>query len=300
MSTLSIAIIQSSFAAETPRENLARAEELVRTAAAGGGRVVLLPELFERLYFCKTQRAEFLDFALPVGENPAVARLQEVAAELNVVLPVSFYERAGQVRFNSLAMIDADGKCLGVYRKSHIPDGPGYQEKFYFSPGDTGFRVWQTRHGCIGVGICWDQWFPEVARAMALMGAEVLLYPTAIGGEPQDAYYDSSMHWQTVMRGHAAANLVPLAAANRTGVEKQEDAFGNAIEMPFYGRSFISDECGNVLADAADEDGAILYAEFNPSALAAKRAAWGLFRDRRPELYAPLMHLAPAAKGGGA
>lgn len=295
MTTLNLAVIQCSFAAPEPQDNLARADALVRQAAAAGGKVILLPELFERPYFCKTQLAECLAYALPLNENPAVKHMQALAAELQVVLPVSFYERAGAVRFNSVAMIDADGACLGVYRKSHLPDGPGYQEKFYFSPGDSGFKVWHTRHGVIGVGICWDQWFPETARAMALLGAEMLLYPTAIGGEPQDEYYDSSMHWQTVMRGHAAANIMPLAAANRTGTEEQADALGNPVRETFYGRSFIADEYGNVVADAADADGIILHGSFDTAALAAKRAAWGLFRDRRPALYEPLLHLSAAA-----
>ncbi|MCH9758060.1 MAG: N-carbamoylputrescine amidase [Proteobacteria bacterium] len=282
-----IAAIQSSFLRQ-PSDNLAHADSLVRQAAAAGAQVILLPELFERPYFCKTQREEFLHYALPVDENPAVLHLQKLAAELSCVLPVSFYERSGQVRFNSLAMIDADGSVLGVYRKSHIPDGLGYQEKFYFTPGDSGFRVWQTRYGCIGVGICWDQWFPEAARAMALAGAELLLYPTAIGSEPQNPLYDSSAHWQLVMRGHAAANLVPVIAANRVGDEQQNDALGNKVQTSFYGRSFIADEYGNVVADGGNEDGVILYSEFDCAAINTRRAAWGLFRDRRPDLYTPL------------
>lgn len=289
---LRLAIIQSSFAA-APEKNLARAAALLRRAAAAGAKIILLPELFEHVYFCKTQQPDFLHYARPLHENDAVRQMQKLAVELDVAIPVSFYERAGQVRFNSVAMIDADGKILGVYRKSHIPDGPGYQEKFYFSPGDSGFRVWQTRHGSMGVGICWDQWFPEAARAMTLLGADVLLYPTAIGGEPQDVYYDSSTHWQTVMRGHAGANIVPLAAANRVGSEAQTDVLGNQWETAFYGRSFISDEYGNVVADAGDADETVLYAEFDSAAIAAKRAAWGLFRDRRPGLYEPLMRLSP-------
>ena len=290
--TLRLAVIQLSFS-ESPEENLRLADALLRQAAAAGANIILLPELFERVYFCKTQQADFLHYARPVQENDAVRHIQKLAAELNVVVPVSFYEQSGQVRFNSVAMIDADGSILGVYRKSHIPDGPGYQEKFYFSPGDSGFKVWRTRHGAIGLGICWDQWFPEAARTMALLGADILLYPTAIGGEPQDVYYDSSMHWQTVMRGHAGANIMPLAAANRVGKEMQTDVLGSQCETTFYGRSFISDEYGNVVADAAGEDKAVLYAEFDSAAIAAKRAAWGVFRDRRPELYGHLMELSP-------
>lgn len=291
-SSIRIAIIQSSFGG-TVEENLARAEELVRRAAGTGANLVLLPELFERPYFCKTQRAEFLEYALPLAESPAVRRMQKLAAELAVVLPVSFYEKSVQALFNSTAIIDADGSVLGVYRKSHIPDGPGYQEKFYFSPGDSGFRVWRTRCGAIGVGICWDQWFPEAARAMALMGAEILLYPTAIGDEPQDSGYDSSAHWQAAICGHAAANVMPVAAANRVGSEQQEDAAGNAVGMSFYGRSFIADEYGRVIADAAGKDGEIICGEFNPADISRRRIAWGLFRDRRPALYEPLMRLAP-------
>jgi len=289
------AVVQSSFGG-SPEQNLSRAEELVRKAAAGGARLVLLPELFEREYFCKTQRAEFLDYARPAGADPAVARMRALAAELEVVLPVSFYELAGQARFNSVAVVDADGSVLGVYRKSHIPDGTGYQEKFYFSPGDTGFRVWDTACGRIGVGICWDQWFPEAARAMALAGAEVLLYPTAIGDEPQDGSIDSSAHWRTVMLGHAGANVVPLLAANRVGGEGQEDAFGNRVEMSFYGTSFICDHFGSVLADAGGEDGAVLSCDLDLDAARSARAGWGLFRDRRPDLYGAVLSLDGAGR----
>lgn len=296
MSKFCIAVIQSSFAGDVPA-NLARAEALVRQAAAGGGQIILLPELFERPYFCKTQRGEFLQHALPLADNPAVGRMRELAAELQVVLPVSFYELAGAARFNSLAMIDADGSVLGVYRKSHIPDGPGYQEKFYFSPGDSGFRVWQSRYGRIGAAVCWDQWFPETARVLALRGAEVLLYPTAIGSEPHDPNYNSSAHWQRVMCGQAAANMLPLAAANRVGSEQQSDVLGNTYTASYYGRSFISDEYGAVIADAAAEDGIVLYSEIDAAANTEKRAFWGLFRDRRPDLYAPLMQLSPAPDG---
>jgi N-carbamoylputrescine amidase len=252
----------------------------------------LLPELFERPYFCKTQRAEFLQYAAPAAQNAAVQRFCALAAELQIVVPVSFYELSGNARFNSVAVIDAGGEVLGVYRKSHIPDGPGYQEKFYFSPGDSGFCVWQTQAGKIGVGICWDQWFPEAARAMALAGAEMLLYPTAIGSEPQAPQVDSADHWQTAMRGHAAANMLPVAAANRVGAEGQTDAAtGGRVEASYYGRSFVCDSAGAVVADAQDEDGAILYADFDLPQLAEERAAWGLFRDRRPDLYSPLLKL---------
>lgn len=285
-----VAVIQSSFG-KTPQDNLSRALALARQAADDGAQIILLPELFERPYFCKTQRAEFLQYASPLADNPAVAAMRAFAAEKKVVLPVSFYERASVARFNSVAMIDADGGVLGVYRKSHIPDGPGYQEKFYFSPGDSGFRVWKTRYGNIGVGICWDQWFPEAARAMALLGADVLLYPTAIGEEPHAPGYDSSAHWQTAMRGHAASNMMPLLAANRVGVERQDDVLGGEATITFYGRSFIADSYGGIVADAGGEDGAVLTADFDFAAAAAQRAEWGMFRDRRPALYKILQTL---------
>ena len=284
------ALIQSSFGG-TVAENIARAQTLVRQAANDDAKIILLPELFEHPYFCKTQRADFLQYAMPAAENSAVQAMQALAAELDVVLPVSFYEHAGNARFNSVAMIDAGGEVLGIYRKSHIPDGPGYQEKFYFSPGDTGFRVWRTKHGNVGVGVCWDQWFPEAARAMALMGADVLLYPTAIGDEPHQPAYDSSAHWQMTMRGHAAANVIPLLAANRVGEETQDDVYGNNVRMRFYGRSFITDGSGAKLKDAEDNDGVILTASFDFDDIAKQRAAWGLFRDRRPELYGALARL---------
>ena len=285
-----VAALQSAFG-DSPTDNINRIATLARRAAERGAHIILPPELFERPYFCKTQRAEFLRYALPVEENPAVQAMQKLAAEINVVMPVSFYERAGNALFNSVAMIDAGGALLGVYRKSHLPDGTGYQEKFYFSPGDSGFRVWRTKHGRVGVGICWDQWFPEAARVMALRGADVLLYPSAIGDEPQTPGYDSSAHWQTAMRGHAAANILPLAAANRVGGEKQEDAFGNVVSLSFYGKSFISDEYGEIVESAGCEDGEIIAAAFDFADIAKRRAAWGVFRDRRPELYAPLLRL---------
>ena len=291
MEGIAVAVIQSSFGG-TPEDNLSAAERLVRQAAKEGARIILLPELFERPYFCKTQRIEYLNYAQPLERNPAVERMSKVAAELGIVLPVSFYEQAGQVRFNSVAIVDADGKVLGIYRKSHIPDGPGYQEKFYFSPGDTGFQVWDTAYGRIGVGICWDQWFPEAARAMALAGADLLLYPTAIGDEPHDKSLDSSKHWQTAMQGHAASNMVPLAAANRVGTESQQDTPGNSVEMSFYGKSFICSHTGEKIAEAGGEDGVVLTAQFDLAAVRAARASWGLFRDRRPDLYGSVTSLA--------
>lgn len=261
--------------------NLDHAETLVRQAAAAGARIILPPELFETRYFCQDQIADHFRLATTADANPAVARFRKIAAECGIVVPVSFFERAGQSFFNSIAIVDADGAVLGVYRKSHIPDGPGYTEKFYFSPGDTGFKVWNTAYARIGVGICWDQWFPEAARAMALMGAEILLYPTAIGSEPQDAALDSRDHWQRVMQGHAGANLMPLIAANRTGIEP--GAHGTSIN--FYGSSFIADQFGGKLAEAGRDGDAVLTARVDLGGIAAARASWGVFRDRRPELY---------------
>jgi N-carbamoylputrescine amidase len=264
--------------------NVARAERLVRAAAARGAGLVLLQELFESPYFCKDRDPAHFALAQRFEGNPLLARMSRLASELEVVLPVSFFERANNSYFNSLAVIDADGRVLGAYRKSHIPDGPGYEEKYYFTPGDTGLRVWQTRIGCIGVGICWDQWFPEAARAMAIMGAELLLYPTAIGSEPSEPDWDSSDHWQRVMQGHAAANMVPVLAANRIGVEA-----GQSCSVTFYGRSFIAGITGELVAEAGRHEETILSATFDLDELARRRAAWGLFRDRRPELYLPLL-----------
>jgi N-carbamoylputrescine amidase len=266
--------------------NVATAEKLVRRAAAEGAHVVLIPELFEGHYFCKDQRVEDLARAVPLHGHPTVAHFSQVAAQLGVVLPISVYERANNALFNTVVVLDADGTPLGHYRKSHIPDGPGYTEKYYFSPGDTGFRVWHTKHGVIGVGICWDQWFPEAARAMALQGAEVLLYPTAIGSEPPNPAWDSAAHWQRVMQGHAGANLVPVVAANRVGVER-----GVATEITFYGSSFIADNTGAKVAEAGREGEAVLTAEFDRDVLRATRLSWGLFRDRRPDLYGSLLSL---------
>ena len=265
--------------------NVARAKELVRAAAARGANVILLQELFETPYFCQDQLAEHFALARPFDGNPLIAELAALAKELGVVLPVSFFERAGKAYFNSLAMVDADGSVLGLYRKSHIPDGPGYQEKYYFTPGDTGFKVWTTRFGIIGCGICWDQWFPEEARAMALMGAEALLYPTAIGSEPPPAPpVDSRDHWRRVMQGHAGANYVPVIASNRVGTEK-----GQAGEMTFYGSSFITDATGGLAAELNRSEEGVIVASFDLDTIATMRASWGLFRDRRPELYGALL-----------
>ena len=278
-----VAAVQMACSADR-EANVRRALDAVRDAAGQGAQVVLLPELFETPYFCKDQDPRHFDLARPHRGNATVARFAALAAELAVVLPISFFEQAGTAYFNALVVIDADGRELGLYRKSHIPDGPGYQEKFYFNPGDTGFRVWPTRYGALGVAICWDQWFPEAARVMALRGAELLLYPTAIGSEPQDATLDSSGHWQRVMQGHAAANVMPVIAANRIGREPGRDA-----TVTFYGSSFIAGPTGEILTSAGRDQPAILTADLDLAAIAAQRRAWGLFRDRRPDLYGALV-----------
>ncbi len=279
MREVTVAAIQMS-CSNLVQDNIAKADKQVRQAADAGAQVILLQELFETYYFCQKEKADYYAYAKPIAENPAVAHFQKVAKELQVVLPISFYERKNNARYNAIAMIDANGEILGTYRKSHIPDGPGYEEKFYFNPGDTGFKVWQTRYGCIGVGICWDQWFPEAARIMTLMGAELLLYPTAIGSEPLDSSIDSKDHWQMCMLGHAAANLIPVIAANRIGTETDEDS-----QISFYGSSFIAGPQGNKLKEAGRQDDAILIQTFDLDQLAKQRAEWGIFRDRRPDLY---------------
>ena len=271
---------------ENTPDNVAKAEHYVRMAAAGGSRIILIPELFESEYFCKDLDAVHLKRALPLDDNPTITHFQELAKELNVVLPLSVFERAGNSLFNTVVMVDADGSRMGVYRKSHIPDGPGYTEKSFFSPGDTGFRVWNTQHGRVGVGICWDQWFPEAARAMALAGAQCIIYPTAIGSEPADPSWDSSRHWQRVMQGHAAANIIPVMAANRVGHEK-----GSTTEITFYGSSFIADYTGEIVAEAGRDTEEVISAEFDVAAIEALRTSWGLFRDRRPDLYGSLLSL---------
>jgi len=285
--TVTVAATQFACSWHLP-DNLDRAERLVRAAHARGAQVILLQELFATPYFCIEQDARHLQLAQSVNDSPVLQRFGALARELAVVLPISFFERDGNAYFNSLAMFDADGRRLGIYRKSHIPNGPGYQEKFYFSPGDTGFRVWQTRYGSIGVGVCWDQWFPESARVMALLGAELLLYPTAIGSEPPPAPpLDSRLHWQRTQQGHAAANLMPLVASNRIGTER---ALQNpeALQIRFYGSSFIADASGALLAEADQDSEMLITARFDLDALKAARDNWFVFRDRRPELYAPL------------
>ena len=268
-------------------ENIAKADKLVRKAAGEGANIILLPELFERQYFCQERRYDYYDFARPLEENDAVKHFRTAAKELGVVLPVSFYERDVNVLYNSAAVIDADGEVLGVYRKTHIPDDHYYQEKFYFTPGNTGFKVWDTRFGRIGVGICWDQWFPETARAMTVMGADLLFYPTAIGGEPI-LETDSMPHWRRVMQGHAAANFAPVIAANRYGTESvspTEENGGQASALKFYGSSFITDEVGEVLTQADREGDCVIMQSFDLEKIRKARLEWGLFRDRRPECY---------------
>ena len=280
-----VAALQMAMSPEVA-SNVATAERLVRAAAASGANVILIPELFEGHYFCKDQHADEVQRAQPIDGHPTVTYFAQIARELNVVLPLSIFERANNAYFNTVVIVDADGTTLGIYRKSHIPDGPGYSEKFYFAPGDTGFRVWPTRFGVVGVGICWDQWFPESARSMALLGADVILYPTAIGSEPQNPSWDSSGHWQRAMQGHAAANIVPIVAANRTGRE-----IGRPTEVTFYGSSFITDATGTKVAEAGRDDERVLIADIDIEVNRAMRAAWGLFRDRRPELYGAITSL---------
>ena len=268
--------------------NLQCAETLVREAASRGAQVILIQELFETPYFCIEQDFKHLQLASDVQDNRAVRHMRALAKELQVVLPVSFFEKAGLAFFNSVAMVDADGSVLGVYRKTHIPNAIGYQEKQYFSPGDTGFKVWDTRYARLGLGICWDQWFPEAARCMALMGAELLLYPTAIGSEPGDAGVDSMQHWQNTMCGHAAANIMPVVASNRIG---REQATSSDINMTFYGSSFIADPFGNRVQTASRDEQAVLTHTFDLDEIRDYRETWGVFRDRRPEQYAALTTL---------
>ncbi|EIE9608131.1 N-carbamoylputrescine amidase [Vibrio parahaemolyticus] len=268
-------------------ENLAKAKKAIREAAQNGANVILPQELFAAPYFCKKQEAKYFELAEETENCRLIKEMSALAKELGVVIPVSYFEKSGNTFFNSLVMIDADGTVLDNYRKSHIPDGPGYSEKYYFSPGDTGFKVWQTKFGKFGAGICWDQWFPELARSLALHGAEAIFYPTAIGSEPQDPTLDSRDHWQRTMQGHSAANLVPVIASNRVGIEVDD-----GIETTFYGSSFITDHTGAKIAEAPREGETIIYAEIDLAATAKARHAWGLFRDRRPDLYTSVGKLA--------
>jgi len=267
--------------------NIDRVIALIREAAAAGAQVILPPELFQGPYFCVSQQERWFAEAHPWREHPCVLALAPIAERLGVVLPVSIFEREGPHYFNSLVMIDADGSLLGLYRKSHIPDGPGYQEKYYFRPGDTGFRVWDTRFGRLGVGICWDQWYPEAARAMTLMGAEALLYPTAIGSEPHDPALDTALPWRRAMQGHAVSNIIPVVGANRTGFEAWE-GYPNGGQT-FYGSSFVSDHRGDLIATLGRDEEGVVAAEVDLDFLTTHRAAWGFFRDRRPDLYGALV-----------
>jgi N-carbamoylputrescine amidase len=285
MRTVSLAAVQFS-CSWIRDENIATADRLVRQAARQGAQVVLLPELFETPYFCAVQDSDFYALAQPLNGHPTIAHFRRLAAELGVVIVISVYERAGMALFNSAVVIDADGKAAGHYRKSHIPQAPGYEEKYYFSPGDTGFRPIATAYGKLGLGICWDQWFPEAARALVLQGAEFLMYPTAIGTEPNDAGLDSMEHWRIVMRGHAGANMVPVVAANRIG---QESTGG--VPMTFYGSSFIADHLGALVAAADRGSEQVLVHPFDLERCRDYRQSWGCFRDRRPDLYGALMCL---------
>ncbi len=275
--TITVSGLQAAFG-EDLDANVETVSRLVRAAAAEGAQVILPPELFQGPYFCKTQDEAWFAHAHPAETHPVVGPMRDLASELNVAIPVSIYERDGPRYYNSLVMVDAGGDMLGVYRKSHIPDGPGYQEKFYFRPGDTGFRVWNTKFGRIGVGICWDQWFPETARALTLQGAEILFYPTAIGSEPHDSELDTSAPWRRAMQGHAVSNVIPVVAANRIGDE------GGQV---FYGTSFICDQAGDVVSELGRSDEGFTLASFDLDFLDRRRAAWGFFRDRRPDLYGP-------------
>ncbi len=280
--TVTVAALQSAYGPDMAA-NIARTIDLVRDAAAKGAQIIQPSELFQGPYFCVTQEEHWFAKAYPWREHPCVLALAPIAAELGVVIPVSIFEREGPHYFNSVVILDADGSVLGVYRKSHIPDGPGYQEKYYFRPGDTGFKVWDTGFGRIGVGICWDQWYPECARAMALQGAEILLYSTAIGSEPHDASLDTRNPWRRAMQGHAVSNVIPVVGANRIGFEP-----GAGGGQGFYGASFISDHRGDLVAAFDGEEQGVLTATFDLDLIATYRAAWGFFRDRRPDLYGAL------------
>ena len=285
MRVVTVAATQMACSNETDK-NVSNAEKLVRQAASEGAQIILIQELFESQYFCMDQKEELFELSKPFENHPTIKKFSELAKELKVVLPVSFFEKANRAHYNSVAIVDADGSVLGKYRKSHIPDGPGYQEKFYFNPGDTGFKVWNTKYAKIGVGICWDQWFPEAARCMVLKGAEILLYPTAIGSEPLAPEWDSQAHWMRVMQGHAAANMVPVIAANRVGVETGEE-----YTLSFYGSSFIAGSMGELLQTAPRDEEAILLQSFDLETLRIQRQSWGVFRDRRPDLYEPILSL---------
>ena len=285
MKEVTVAATQMACSNDTDK-NVNNAEKLVRQAASEGAQIILIQELFESQYFCMDQKEELFELSKPFDNHPTIKKFSDLAKELKVVLPVSFFEKANRAHYNSVAIVDADGSVLGKYRKSHIPDGPGYQEKFYFNPGDTGFKVWNTKYAKIGVGICWDQWFPEAARSMVLSGAELLLYPTAIGGEPEDDGFDSSDMWQRAMIGHSASNQIPVIASNRIGTEKGID-----IENYFYGRSFVTNHVGDKIAEGSRDKEEVLIGKINLSEAETLRNVWGVFRDRRPELYKGLLNL---------
>jgi N-carbamoylputrescine amidase len=274
-----VGTIQASFGPDMTA-NIAKVEDLAREAARQGAQVVLPPELFQGIYFPTHQDPKWFETAYPVTEHPCVLALAKLAKALKLVIPISFFENDGPRYYNSVAVADADGAILGVYRKSHIPDGPGYLEKYYFRPGDTGFKAWQTKYGMIGIGICWDQWYPEAARAMVLEGAEILFYPSAIGSEPQDLSLDTHLQWQRAMQGHAVANAVPIVAANRIGLEDND-----GTKQSYYGHSFIADHRGELIASFGDRDEGVLVASFDLAEIARYRADWGFFRDRRTDLY---------------
>ena len=285
MNKVKVAVTQMT-CSKTYETNAKKAETIVRDAAGRGANIILLQELFSGPYFCKVQDFSYFSLAQNADDSDLIKRFSLLAKELGVVLPISFFERANQSYFNSVAMIDADGTVMGIYRKTHIPQGPGYEEKYYFSPGDTGFKVWRTRFGKVGVGICWDQWFPETARSMALMGADILMYPTAIGSEPKMPGYDSQPHWQRTMQGHSGANVMPVCASNRIGTENDQD-----VEITFYGTSFITGNTGEILAQCDRETEDIKIVSFDFKEIENMRAGWGLFRDRRPAVYGTIWTL---------
>jgi len=292
MRNIKIAAIQMC-CSKIREENIAKADKLVREAAKSGAQIIILPELFETQYFCQERNYDYYKLATKAEDNPAIKHFSLVAKELKIVLPISFFEKSGNTAFNTVAIIDSDGSVLGTYRKTHIPDDHYYQEKFYFSPGDTGFKVWETAYGTIGVGICWDQWFPEAARSMALMGAELLIYPTAIGSEPI-LECDSMPHWRRVMQGHSAANIMPVIAANRIGIETVipcEANGGQSSSLTFYGSSFITNETGEIITEADRMSEKIITAKIDLDEISEMRSNWGLFRDRRPMYYNEIMRL---------
>ncbi len=283
MRKVKVAAIQMS-CTKNLDDNIKKAEGFVREAAEKGAQIILIQELFETLYFCQKQKPEFFSYATTLEENKAINHFKILAKELQIVLPISFFEKKNKAKYNSVAVINADGTILGVYRKTHIPDGTGYEEKYYFNPGDTGFKVWNTKYAKIGIGICWDQWYPETARCLALMGAEIIFYPTAIGSEPQDSTIDSRDHWQRCMQGHSAANMIPVVAANRTGKETIDDS-----SLTFYGSSFITDCTGKKVEEATREEETVLIHELDLDKIETIRSSWGIFRDRRPDMYKTIL-----------